>query len=36
LDALVKLGCGEFQGYLLGRPMPADSIAGVRENAGVR
>jgi diguanylate cyclase (GGDEF)-like protein len=26
-DALVTLGCGEFQGYLLGRPMPADDIA---------
>ena len=26
-DALVKMGCGEFQGYLLGRPMPADAIA---------
>ncbi|RRN65450.1 EAL domain-containing protein [Caulobacter sp. 602-1] len=35
LDALVKLGCSEFQGYLLGRPMPADAIAGVREAAKV-
>lgn len=35
LDALVKLGCGEFQGYLLGRPMPADAIAGAREAAKV-
>ncbi len=31
LDALVKLGVVEFQGFLLGRPMPADAIAGVRE-----
>jgi diguanylate cyclase (GGDEF)-like protein len=31
LDALIKLGCSEFQGFLLGRPMPADAIAGVRE-----
>jgi EAL domain-containing protein (putative c-di-GMP-specific phosphodiesterase class I) len=30
-DALVKMGCGEFQGYLLGRPMPADAIAGACE-----
>lgn len=30
LDALVKLGCSEFQGYLLGRPMPADAITGAR------
>ncbi len=30
-DILVKLGCVEFQGFLLGRPMPADAIAGVRE-----
>jgi diguanylate cyclase (GGDEF)-like protein len=29
-DALVKLGCSEYQGFLLGRPMPADAIAGVR------
>jgi diguanylate cyclase (GGDEF)-like protein len=36
LDALVKLGCSEFQGFLLGRPMPADAIAGVREKAKVR
>jgi diguanylate cyclase (GGDEF)-like protein len=35
-DTLVKLGCTEFQGYLLGRPMPADAIAGVREAATVR
>ena len=35
-DALVKLGCAEFQGFLLGRPMPADAIAGVREKAPVR
>ncbi len=35
-DALIKLGCSEFQGFLLGRPMPADAIAGVREAAGVR
>ncbi|USQ97622.1 bifunctional diguanylate cyclase/phosphodiesterase [Caulobacter sp. RL271] len=35
LDALIKLGCAEFQGFLLGRPMPADAIgdviAGARE-----
>lgn len=36
MDALVKLGCSEYQGYLLGRPMPADAIAGVREAARVR
>jgi EAL domain-containing protein (putative c-di-GMP-specific phosphodiesterase class I) len=30
-DILAKLGCVEFQGFLLGRPMPADAIAGVRE-----
>jgi diguanylate cyclase (GGDEF)-like protein len=36
LDCLVKLGCAEFQGFLLGRPMPADAIAGVREKATVR
>lgn len=29
-DALVKLGVIEFQGFLLGRPMPADAIAGAR------
>lgn len=37
LDALIKLGCAEFQGFLLGRPMPADAIgdiiAGAREAA---
>ncbi|UAL12000.1 putative bifunctional diguanylate cyclase/phosphodiesterase [Caulobacter segnis] len=36
-DALIKLGCAEFQGFLLGRPMPADAIgdviAGAREMA---
>ena len=35
MDALIKLGCAEFQGFLLGRPMPADAIgdliAGARE-----
>jgi diguanylate cyclase (GGDEF)-like protein len=36
LDCLIKLGCAEFQGFLLGRPMPADAIAGVREKATVR
>ncbi|WP_454714960.1 bifunctional diguanylate cyclase/phosphodiesterase [Caulobacter segnis] len=30
-EALIKLGVTEFQGFLLGRPMPADAIAGVRE-----
>jgi len=30
-DALVRLGCHEFQGYLLGRPVPADAIAIARE-----
>ncbi len=30
-DILAKLGCVEFQGFLLGRPMAADAIAGVRE-----
>ncbi len=35
-DALIKLGCVEFQGFLLGRPMPADAIAGVRAAAKVR
>jgi diguanylate cyclase (GGDEF)-like protein len=35
-DCLVKLGCAEFQGFLLGRPMPAHAIAGVREKATVR
>jgi diguanylate cyclase (GGDEF)-like protein len=30
-DTLVRLGCGEFQGFLLGRPMPAAAIAAVRE-----
>nr|WP_295107998.1 EAL domain-containing protein [uncultured Caulobacter sp.] len=30
-DALIKLGVTEFQGFLLGRPMPADAIAGARE-----
>lgn len=34
MDALIRLGCSEFQGFLLGRPMPADAIAGARE--GVR
>jgi diguanylate cyclase (GGDEF)-like protein len=36
LDALIKLGCSEFQGFLLGRPMPADSIAGARERVWAR
>lgn len=31
MDCLVKLGCAEFQGFLLGRPMSADAIARVRE-----
>ena len=30
-DTLAKLGCVEFQGFLLGRPMPADEIAAARE-----
>ena len=30
-DTLVKLGCVEFQGFLLGRPMPADEIAAARD-----
>ncbi|ALL14002.1 EAL domain-containing protein [Caulobacter henricii] len=30
-DTLVKLGCIEFQGFLLGRPMPAEAIAAARE-----
>lgn len=30
-DTLVKLGCVEFQGFLLGRPMPAEEIAAARE-----
>lgn len=30
-EALVKLGVVEFQGFLLGRPMAADAIAGARE-----
>lgn len=30
-DTLVKLGCVEFQGFLLGRPMPAEDIAGARD-----
>ena len=30
-DILVKLGCVEFQGFLLGRPMPADEIAAARD-----
>jgi len=30
-DTLVKLGCVEFQGFLLGRPMPADEIVAARE-----
>lgn len=33
MDCLVKLGCAEFQGFLLGRPMSADAIAGARELA---
>ncbi|WP_297509762.1 EAL domain-containing protein [uncultured Caulobacter sp.] len=32
-DALIKLGCIEFQGYLLGRPMSADAISAVRIQA---
>jgi diguanylate cyclase (GGDEF)-like protein len=36
MDALVKLGCVEFQGYLLGRPMPADAIVGARAKARAR
>jgi diguanylate cyclase (GGDEF)-like protein len=36
MDCLVKLGCSEFQGFLLGRPMPADAIAGVREKTPAR
>ncbi len=36
LDALIKLGCSEFQGFLLGRPMPADAIAGARERVRMR
>lgn len=31
LDCLIKLGCAEFQGFLLGRPMSADAISGARE-----
>lgn len=34
MDCLVKLGCAEFQGFLLGRPMSADAISGVRELVG--
>ncbi len=30
-DTLVKLGCVEFQGFLLGRPMPAEDIAAARD-----
>ena len=30
-DTLVKLGCVEFQGFLLARPMPAHEIAAARE-----
>lgn len=36
LDALIKLGCSEFQGFLLGRPMPADAIAGARQRVWAR
>lgn len=36
LDALVKLGCSEFQGFLLGRPMPAEAIADARSVSAVR
>ncbi len=36
MDALVKLGCVEFQGYLLGRPMPADAIVATRATVKVR
>ncbi|OYX03631.1 MAG: bifunctional diguanylate cyclase/phosphodiesterase, partial [Caulobacter vibrioides] len=36
LDALVKLGCSEFQGYLLGRPMPAEAITEARAAFKVR
>ncbi|MFY8210373.1 MAG: putative bifunctional diguanylate cyclase/phosphodiesterase [Caulobacter sp.] len=36
LDALVKLGCSEFQGYLLGRPMPAEAISEARASFKVR
>ncbi|WP_454759193.1 EAL domain-containing protein [Caulobacter segnis] len=35
-EALIKLGVTEFQGFLLGRPMPADAIAGVRETVRAR
>jgi EAL domain-containing protein (putative c-di-GMP-specific phosphodiesterase class I) len=27
VDCLKKMGCNEFQGYLLGRPMPIDDYA---------
>ncbi|WP_419317685.1 putative bifunctional diguanylate cyclase/phosphodiesterase [Caulobacter sp. ErkDOM-E] len=30
-DTLVKLGCVEFQGFLLARPMPAEDIAAARD-----
>jgi EAL domain-containing protein (putative c-di-GMP-specific phosphodiesterase class I) len=30
-DTLVKLGCVEFQGFLLARPMPAEVIAAARD-----
>ncbi len=34
LDLLREMGCTEFQGFLLGRPMPADEVNGaLRENA---
>ncbi|MET3664692.1 EAL domain-containing protein [Caulobacter sp. 1776] len=36
LNALIKLGCAEFQGFLLGRPMPADAIAGARARVWAR
>ena len=36
MDALVKLGCVEFQGYLLGRPMPAEAIASTPSMVRVR
>lgn len=34
-EALVKLGCSEFQGYLLGRPAPAEAIAEARSMSRV-
>jgi len=30
-ETLARLGCGEFQGFLLGRPMPASAIAAACE-----